>query len=171
MDTFELLRSVYFTRAGNSLPEIHRSVPKIEADFYMWLACRKQQWRQHRSNKRARRQLTPEEDFPRQKTVAENFSLVCVYAICVCSELAVRTNQGRGGGQEVQEAIPGFSLLRCPMSNRMQQVLIIFNYMVHVTHLERVELLPSPCDDNTGPALRHDILTFGLGCSYREVEN
>lgn len=65
MDTFELMRSAYFTRGSNSLPDLNEPVPRIEVNFYMWLACRKQQWRKHRTDKRARRQLTPEEDFPR----------------------------------------------------------------------------------------------------------
>ena len=65
MDTFELMRSAYFTRGSNSLPDLHESVPRIDDNFYMWLACRKQQWRKHRTDKRASRQLTPEEDFPR----------------------------------------------------------------------------------------------------------
>ncbi|CAM9837131.1 unnamed protein product [Hapterophycus canaliculatus] len=65
LDIFELMRSAYFTRRSNSLPDLSEPVPKIEANFYMWLSCRKQQWRKHRTDKRTSRQLTPEEDFPR----------------------------------------------------------------------------------------------------------
>lgn len=74
MDTFEVMRSAYFTRGSNSLPELDRAVPRIEANFYMWLSCRKQQWRKHRSDKRARQKLTPEEDFPRQEENNNTFN-------------------------------------------------------------------------------------------------
>ncbi len=65
LDTFELMRSTYFPRRSNSLPDLSEPVPKIEANFYMWLSLRKQQWRKYRMDKRASRHLTPEEDFPR----------------------------------------------------------------------------------------------------------
>lgn len=59
------MRSAYFTRSSNSLPDLSKPVPKMEANFYMWLSCRKQQWRKHRADKRVREKVTPEEDFPR----------------------------------------------------------------------------------------------------------
>ncbi|CAM9909004.1 unnamed protein product, partial [Pylaiella littoralis] len=65
LDTFELMRSAYFKKRSKSLPDLREPVPKIEANFYMWLSCRKQQWRKHRNDKKTTRQLTPEEDFPR----------------------------------------------------------------------------------------------------------
>lgn len=67
LDTFELMRSAYFTRSSNSLPDLSEPVPKIETNFYMWLSCRKQQWRKHRADKRISRKVTPEEDFPRSE--------------------------------------------------------------------------------------------------------
>ncbi|CAM9701608.1 unnamed protein product, partial [Discosporangium mesarthrocarpum] len=67
IDTFEMMRTAYFNHGGNNLPDIGQMVPTLEANFYMWLSCRKQQWRQHRLDKKLRRQLTPEEDFPRHQ--------------------------------------------------------------------------------------------------------
>ena len=65
LDTMELMRSAYFPRSSSSLPDLSEPVPKIETNFYMWLSCRKQQWRKHRADKRISRKVTPEEDFPR----------------------------------------------------------------------------------------------------------
>lgn len=99
MDTFELMRSAYFTRGSNNLPDLHESVPRIDVNFYMWLACRKQQWRKHRTDKRARQQLTPEEDFPRcgrlrggggrGNGTAVSFAVVVVYVVVIHDVLRV----------------------------------------------------------------------------------
>lgn len=69
MDTFEVMRSAYFARGSPSLPELSQAVPRLEANFHLWLSCRKQQWRKHRADKRARHGFAPDDDYSRQDNI------------------------------------------------------------------------------------------------------